>query len=87
MHFSRVFLCHPYLHEYGSFLAENFQEFIWVFLKNENLDLHEIWHVYFLQYFYSKIWREKNQLIWISTLNQKRKWTLILHELYHKLTQ
>ena len=46
-----VFLCHSYLHAYGSFLAENFQEFIWVFLKNENLDLHEIWHVYFLQYF------------------------------------
>ena len=35
----------------GVFLAENFQEFIWVFLKNENLDLHEIWTVYFLQFF------------------------------------
>ena len=36
---------------YGSFLAENFQEFIWNFSKNENLDLHEIWTVYFLQFF------------------------------------
>ena len=54
VHFSRVFLCHPYVHAYhayGSFLTENFQEFIWVFLKNENLDLHEIWTVYFLQFF------------------------------------
>ena len=42
VHFSRVFLCHPYLHAYGSFLAENFQDFILVFLKKENLDLHEI---------------------------------------------
>ena len=35
----------------GVFLAENFQEFISVFLKNKNLDLDEIWHVYFLQFF------------------------------------
>ena len=42
LHFSRVLLCHPYVHAYGSFLAEKFKEFIWVFLKNESFDLHEI---------------------------------------------
>ena len=61
VNFSRVFLCHPYLHAYGSFLAENFQEFIWVFLKNENLHLHEIWTVYFLQFL--KQYLKKPQLI------------------------
>ena len=65
VHFSRVFLCHPYLHAYGSFLAEHFQDFILVFLKNENLDLHEIWTGYFLQFFLTR--SEKTQLIWMSS--------------------
>ena len=68
VHFSRVFLCHPYLHAYalgyGSFLAENYEEFIWVFVKNKNLDLHEIWTVYFLQFFKQDL---KNQFIWTSS--------------------
>ena len=50
VHFSRVFLCHPQ-HAYGSFLAENVQELILVFLKNENLDLHDLNCVLFTVFF------------------------------------
>ena len=54
-------MCHAYA--YGTFLAEDFNKFIWVFLKNEKSDLHEILTAHFYS-FLSKIW--KNLLIWTS---------------------